>query len=70
LGLGFDETHVTIICDPTTERNAHTLVVKGDFGELRCETRTSPPQTPIHHLPGGLVGVAAIKGSYGMFDRD
>ena len=38
LGVGFEQTRVTIVCDPSTERNAHTLIVRGEFGELRCET--------------------------------
>lgn len=62
LGVGFDNTHVTIICDPTTERNAHTLVVKGDFGELRCETQNVPsPMTPSTSYLAALSAVAAIK---------
>jgi len=60
LGVGFDKTRVTIICDPTTERNAHTLVVKGDFGELRSETNNVPsPMTPSTSYLAALS--AAIK---------
>jgi aspartate dehydrogenase len=62
LGVGFESTHVTIICDPTTEKNSHTLVVKGDFGELRCETHNVPsPMTPSTSYLAALSAVAAIK---------
>ncbi|MBI0582977.1 MAG: aspartate dehydrogenase [Methanomassiliicoccus sp.] len=62
LGVGFDQTRVTIICDPTTERNAHTLVVKGEFGELKCETHNVPsPRTPSTSYLAALSAVAAIK---------
>jgi aspartate dehydrogenase len=62
LGVGFDNTKVTIICDPTTERNAHTLMVKGDFGELKCETQNVPsPMTPSTSYLAALSAVAAVK---------
>jgi len=62
LGAGFDRTRVTIICDPTTERNAHTLTVKGDFGELKCETHNVPsPMNPATSYLAALSAVAAIK---------
>jgi aspartate dehydrogenase len=62
LGVGFERTRVTIICDPTTERNSHTLEVKGDFGELRCETQNVPsPMTPSTSYLAALSAAAAIK---------
>ncbi len=62
LGVGFDETKVTIICDPTAEKNSHTLIVKGDFGELRCETQNLPsPKNPATSYLAALSAVAAIK---------
>lgn len=62
LGVGFDRTKVTIICDPTAERNSHTLIVKGDFGELRCETQNVPsPMTPSTSYLAALSALAAIK---------
>ena len=62
LGAGFDQTKVTIICDPTAEKNSHILIVKGDFGELRCETQNVPsPMTPSTSYLAALSAVAAIK---------
>ena len=62
LGVGFERTRVTIICDPHTERNSHTLEVKGDFGELRCESQNVPsPLNPSTSYLAALSAVAAIK---------
>jgi aspartate dehydrogenase len=62
LGVGFDHTKVTIICDPAAERNSHTLVVKGDFGELRSETQNVPsPINPSTSYLAALSAVAAVR---------
>ncbi len=62
LGVGFDKTKVTIICDPRTERNSHTLTVKGDFGELSSETHNVPsPMNPATSYLAALSAVAAIR---------
>jgi len=62
LGVGFEKTKVTIICDPHAERNSHTLVVKGAFGELRSETQNVPsPLNPATSYLAALSAVAAIR---------
>jgi len=62
LGVGFERTRVTIICDPAAERNSHTLTVKGDFGELRSETQNVPsPINPATSYLAALSAIAAIK---------
>jgi len=62
LGVGFDETKVKIICDPEVESNQHTVIVKGEFGELRAETKNLPsPRTPSTSFLAALSAVAAIK---------
>jgi len=38
LGFGFDKTTVNIYADPTTTSNSHELKVKGEFGEMTCNT--------------------------------
>lgn len=62
LGIGFDETKVTIICDPEVESNQHKVIVKGDFGELVAETRNIPsPKTPSTSYLAALSALAAIR---------
>ncbi|NYT11216.1 MAG: aspartate dehydrogenase [Methanomassiliicoccales archaeon] len=62
LGVGFDDTRVKIICDPDIESNQHTVIVKGEFGELRAETKNVPsPKTPSTSFLAALSAVAAIK---------
>ncbi len=62
LGVGLDNTKVTVILDPATKRNSHTIVVRGDFGELRAETQNVPsPKNPATSYLAALSAVAAIK---------
>jgi len=62
LGIGFDDTKVRIICDPNVESNQHEIIVKGEFGELRAETKNLPsPRTPSTSFLAALSAVAAIK---------
>jgi len=62
LGVGFEDTKVTIVCDPLAERNSHCIVVKGDFGELRCETSNVPsPMNPSTSYLAALSAVAAVR---------
>lgn len=41
-GIGFDKTKVTIVADPTTSQNHHTIVAKGNFGTMRAEMNNLP----------------------------
>jgi len=62
LGVGFDDTKVRIICDPSVESNQHTVIVKGEFGELRAETKNVPsPRTPSTSHLAALSALAAIR---------
>lgn len=62
LGVGFDDTKVKIICDPEVESNQHTVIVKGEFGELVAQTTNVPsPRTPSTSHLAALSAVAAIK---------
>ena len=62
LGLGFERTKVTLICDPSTKTNSHVLVVKGPFGEIRAETSNAPfPSNPATSFLAALSAVAALK---------
>lgn len=62
LGVGFEETKVTIICDPTTDKNSHVLVAKGSFGEMRCEINNVPsPMNPATSYLAALSAASSIK---------
>ncbi len=43
-GMGFDETKVTIIADPTVEKNIHRVEAKGEFGEMTFESDNRPSE--------------------------
>jgi aspartate dehydrogenase len=62
LGVGFDDTKVRIICDPNVESNQHTVIVRGEFGEMRAETKNVPsPKTPSTSHLAALSALAAIR---------
>ena len=46
-GIGFNETKVTLIADPTIEQNIHSIHIEGDFGEAKIEVKNNPlPANP------------------------
>jgi aspartate dehydrogenase len=62
LGVGFEETKITLVCDPKTRTNSHLLIVKGPFGEIRAETNNTPfPSNPSTSYLAALSAVAALK---------
>ncbi len=62
-GIGFDATSVKVIADPKTTRNTHTLVVKGDFGEMETHICNLPfPDNPRTSYLAALSALSAIKG--------
>ncbi len=63
LGVGFERTKVTLVCDPKARTNSHLLIVKGPFGEIRAETKNAPfPSNPATSYLAALSAVAALKG--------
>ncbi|MCL1904703.1 MAG: aspartate dehydrogenase [Methanomassiliicoccaceae archaeon] len=62
MGVGFDDTDVTVIVDPKTHSNSHELRVKGEFGEMVSITKNVPsvinPSTS--HL-AALSAISALK---------
>jgi aspartate dehydrogenase len=62
MGLGFDKTMVTIICDPRSTVNSHQLMAKGAFGELKAEIQNVPsPENPATSYLAALSAVSALK---------
>jgi len=62
LGIGFDETKVTIVLDPGIMSNSHELRVKGKFGEMVCHTYNVPEEDnpKTSHL-ASLSAISALK---------
>ena len=62
LGLGFDNTKVTIILDPEAKSNSHELRIKGAFGEMNCHTYNVPsPDNPKTSMLASLSAISALK---------
>ncbi len=62
LGIGFEKTKVTIICDPNTNKNSHILIAKGNFGEMKCEVNNVPsPMNPATSYLAALSAASSIK---------
>lgn len=62
VGVGFDRTHVRVVCDPQATANRHHLYVRGAFGEFEAETRNVPsPFNPKTSLLAALSALAAIQ---------
>jgi len=62
MGLGFDRTKVTIVCDPLSAVNSHQLIAKGAFGELKAEIQNVPsPENPATSYLAALSAVSALK---------
>lgn len=62
LGIGFDRTKVTIVCDPKTTSNSHELRIKGEFGEMTCHTYNVPsPDNPKTSYLAAMSAISALK---------
>lgn len=62
LGVGFEKTKITLVCDPKARTNSHLLIVKGPFGEIRAETKNTPfPSNPSTSYLAALSAVSALK---------
>lgn len=62
LGIGFDDTRVTVVLDPQIKSNSHDLKVKGKFGEMECHTYNVPePDNPKTSHLASLSAISALK---------
>ncbi len=60
-GIGAEKTRVTIIADPSVDKNMHTVKVTGAFGELTAEVKSNPSANPKTSLTAPLSAVSLIK---------
>ncbi len=61
-GIGFKETTVTLIADPTIEQNIHHIYIEGDFGEARIEVKNNPlPANPKTSYLAAMSILATLK---------
>jgi aspartate dehydrogenase len=61
-GIGFKNTKVKIIADPSATRNIHRIMVKGRFGEFVCEINNMPSMTnPKTSYLAALSAIATLK---------
>jgi len=62
MGMGFERTMVTLICDPGSDVNTHELHAKGEFGELMAKIDNVPsPSNPATSYLAALSAVSALK---------
>ncbi len=61
-GLGFDQTLVTVIADPSVSRNSVELQAEGRFGSLRLAIENYPsPANPKTSLTPAMSVLAALR---------
>ncbi|MCL2863013.1 MAG: aspartate dehydrogenase [Methanimicrococcus sp.] len=61
-GVGFDQTVVRIIADPTISENIHELEAFGDFGHMKMTIENQPsPQNPKTSYLAALSVISALK---------
>lgn len=61
-GIGVEDTKVTIIMDPSVERNIHEVRATGDFGELNIKLENKPsPTNPKTSYLTALSILSALK---------
>ncbi|MDG6221502.1 MAG: aspartate dehydrogenase [Candidatus Thermoplasmatota archaeon] len=60
-GIGFHETKVTFISDPSIDRNIHHIEMEGDAGKITIECENVPsPENPRTSYLAALSAVAAV----------
>lgn len=60
-GLGFDDTRVCLIADPSIEQNIHEITAKGDFGEFHFQiSGNSLPDNPRSSALAAMSVVAKL----------
>ena len=64
-GIGPDRTTVSIVADPSLERNCHDITVEGDFGLLQVHIENIPSENP---KTGRLTALSIIRSVRDLVD--
>lgn len=61
-GLGFDETEVELIADPTITKNIHEIHAEGDFGTLKFQiSGRALPENPRSSALAAMSAVSSLE---------
>lgn len=61
-GVGFDQTKVTMIADPTTDKNRHTIEISGEFGHAKLSILNNPlPTNPNTSYLAAISIIGTLK---------
>ncbi|KKH50844.1 aspartate dehydrogenase [Methanosarcina sp. 1.H.A.2.2] len=61
-GIGFEQTRVRIIADPSLSRNVHEITVEGEFGKFSTRVENLPsPENPKTSYLAALSAVSTLK---------
>ncbi|MFA7566306.1 MAG: aspartate dehydrogenase domain-containing protein [Alkalispirochaeta sp.] len=60
IGVGGQRTRVTIVADPSVQRNVHRVTVRGEFGEFSGEISSVPSSNPRTSLIAPLSAAALL----------
>ncbi len=58
-GVGFQETEVRVVADPSLDQNVHEIQVKGEAGEFTTKARNFP--SPENPKTSYLAALSTIK---------
>ncbi|MFP7296687.1 aspartate dehydrogenase [Neobacillus niacini] len=59
-GIGFEKTNVQVYVDPTIQRNTHTIMARGFFGEIEISVQNQPYQQNPKSSPIVAMSVAKV----------
>ncbi|KAB7705619.1 aspartate dehydrogenase [Bacillus aerolatus] len=59
-GIGFEKTKVQVYIDPTIDRNVHTILAKGCFGEVEIAVKNTPSKQNPKSSPIVAMSVAKV----------
>lgn len=60
-GIGAERTRVTVIADPTVDRNIHEIEVMGEFGRLQMRVENIPSENPRTAKLAAFSAIALLK---------